>query len=854
MDFGVENLQRFAQDLRGQLYDNPPPSCDADDSDLNSELCGPSLSNIAITLRKALTDFRWSWVSPTGNGVHPSPRRAGRTLHSSVPIKPRNYLYLISSAPASAKELEAFVGASTDRGTSSERSRVDHDLWTVCEQLLGGGLWKGFIDSRVALTWLGVPSSTYTAGDSISIPSDTGQQDHLIETGLSNILAAYGGIMIPAEQLAHGPTCIPAATLFHRLGPKTLDPRIGLDVLAGMENKSPVSFTDSERFLGGCQKLWKGTLSLGSTNKGLPAMATVGAKAKIESQAFEVSVLAINTKPGIMKRHSSKRSLLSNVDTPVTQQNPDGPTFSVTASELAEIGCMHSTLIEPTFLERHVFLFAASIPDSPGLFRYLTLLQAEGNVCMLEVYLDVIVPTVAEPANTGSSPPDGESLPSLTESPTQEDNPFMDTSPIAGSVQSEKRLAVLIPSAGSAYLRIVERHHEIRIRTNLGNTRAANQKGLGRSNSQEVESWFAATLDPEIKSVLFHGAPLAGLALKLTSATIGIWTPECDGRRADRDPSTHPTTPALQRFTSPLPLSRTPKKTKLPTPRYQCVEDLGTAIREKYIATLYGNTTIVLFLESMVPLLWSALDSVVVKRDGAPSPGKRKFTHARTVMTEAFLESIKRSILLPVKQLEHKYRSLPDLLDQPSLTDTEEPGKLPLLDSVEEAALENWRDRLCSSSTSDASARRSVLRRELTKIRLEEAKLQLVILLECLRVHRDMSATLPDIAAWFARPAPPVDATTAAPGKRKRGGRGGLDDISVKRPTKRRATTDSAPSKTLDPAPPENDSSTAENPAACENHYIRACGELMDRLCIWNAIDAQNGSLLKTFVEPILVK
>lgn len=241
-------------------------------------------------------------------------------------------------------------------------------------------------------------------------------------------------------------------------------------------------------------------------------------------------------------------------------------------------------------------------------------------------------------------------------------------------------------------------------------------------------------------------------------------------------------------------------------------------------------------------------------------------------------------MLQSIAQIEQKYRSLSDILNKLD-DETVSTAAGVTLDSAELEAVRNWKAQVVAFKVKNVAEEKRVLKHEIAMLKMAEcvllnsldferygfevtpsrlyrAKMQSVLLLECLRLHSESNAPLPSLCDWFKRPEldlPPAP-SNGKPKKRKLLP-GAFDDFWSKPTKKRKGDKKSLPVDTGAKDNTENtDPNGTDDKKECEKDlFVRAIEELTDRLCIWHAVaglemDCDDSRLLKSFVEPIVVK
>ncbi|KAJ3177427.1 hypothetical protein HDU87_004446 [Geranomyces variabilis] len=476
------------------------------------------------------------------------------------------------------------------------------------------------------------------------------------------------------------------------------------------------------------------------------------------------------------------------------------PVFSVAIRTMAIVGRVTTGVLDDSILERQVLTCAAkgTASEATAFDEILSSLRSAKKALVVWVHVDA-------PADSDA--------PTREASPLGDDNPFADDDNV--SARPVKRLSVLFSlRSGLALMRLVREEHESFVLDKLTDE-IAECSEEGGWHSEFLDQWFSNNLADDIAGVIFGGRANSEARSRLPEATFYVWDPDIDDERLLRE---------------------------------------GDRRRaNEYIDALYRSRhTPQSFVKNFVPSFWDAVDSMACGEVGAPSPSRRKFRKAKTRLSENLLESLCNGFLLSVTQLEQKYRSILDLLDEPP--DPQLPAPAPeFLSDVECAALKSWWKEIYDNiPIGQLADPRRILRQEVNKLRLLDTKLQMIMLLECLRSNCEVDAQLPDIAKWFATTRP------LSPDKefnRKRKSKSVIDDFLARPSKKRKADAKSLPPATSEgPDPPVVDAQSHDTKAL----FVRAVEELMDRICISNVIavvgSANSSGVFKDFVEPVVLR
>ncbi|KAI8807338.1 hypothetical protein BJ742DRAFT_813373 [Cladochytrium replicatum] len=176
------------------------------DPNINSSSAPSPLDAYAMVLRKSLADFKWLLEVPRARRSSPGrqrmravnssfgagmtasrPRDDIRTRHR-YPVRIRNHVFLFGRAPGSFHDLARFDGAQLV-SSAFDANPQKHSvlLLRLRDRLLGRGLLDGFLDTRTSLSWFAVSDK----GPAFSFESAT------IHHWLFCILKVYAGTFLP---------------------------------------------------------------------------------------------------------------------------------------------------------------------------------------------------------------------------------------------------------------------------------------------------------------------------------------------------------------------------------------------------------------------------------------------------------------------------------------------------------------------------------------------------------------------------------------------------------------------------------------------------------------------------------
>ncbi|TPX65168.1 hypothetical protein SpCBS45565_g05311 [Spizellomyces sp. 'palustris'] len=837
----------------------------------------PPIKRISMILRKALTDFRWNWVS--ASAVMPSPAKPPRRdMNSSVPVKLRNYLFLLSPFPQTVQELDEYAGIIADspegelhssRNDStlnkSTIARMDEALDVVQREVLTEGMLNGYLEKRTAISWVELP---------LRFCGTSAQSSHTLETSyiecsLTSMLSAYGGNMIPRSVLITPPTALPFAQLFRLFRRKTLDPKHGHHFLSVASNNR---MKDVQRSLGRIlptqnNKMWTGNIYTTANTEG--RKQSTGIYHIAVSACVRVTASAEKSSNIRGKKRFSIGSHPSHADpTPMRMLFPNS------GVAMQEKGRIHLHRIDPSWQEREMFVCA---PFSAGEFgtaflsfeSLMTRLRSESRALVVEVHLRCLrkIPEGRTDTNEDKKVAEESSAEPAGVDAPEEDNPFEVASPLPANYEEQTRLAILFPVfPGCALLRIVSCGSEETVLDDC------NSSMILPHTSQDVDEmllqqWYSNSLDDEIQAFFFSGKSSREIRDFLGDMTLNIWDPQMEDERLRGKWDQQKSLVTSPKSTSPLPPKETPRKPKrnLELSReFRRMADVTDALRRAYLDTLYcGKSAVSEYIEIWLPHVYQSMDKIATNiSNSLASPLKPKSPKGvGRAPAKVLLTYICDHILLSVTRLEHKYRAFMDGLDIIDDAGETSPALGKTVDALELEAILVWKKQVLSNSTiaMESSNGRRILKDAISKLKISEAKLQLTMLLECVKIHDQTGQDLPSLAAWFKRPDAEEVEAEGNPKRKKRKSLC-LPDAAVPGFRKKRKVDKKYVAGVDEMPEPNNVDHGVQGPQESGRAlFTRAIDELMDRICIWHAVaglelESEETRLLKSFVEPIIVK
>ncbi|KAJ3285477.1 hypothetical protein HK104_009466 [Borealophlyctis nickersoniae] len=386
-----------------------------------------------------------------------------------------------------------------------------------------------------------------------------------------------------------------------------------------------------------------------------------------------------------------------------------------------------------------------------------------------------------------------------------ETDPFSDEND--DEAQCQMRVGVIVPLiAGYGCFRLINAKDE---ESALGSA-----AGLENLESQDerheiLNEWYKQLMSSELQEVFFEGKlPDTSLYNSVEHTSLNVW---------DREVEVNLRT-SLEGRRDAINLESNPGKAE-----YSSADDVIRALRQSYLATLYGpQSSIESFRESSLIPLYEAL------KDQLSDENREEGS------VYLSLERIVQSMVVPISSLTDKYESMATCFAK-----SEKDGEpaLPTLDELEAEFVQDWwRDVQLSETgnggknlkASDKLARRSVL----------EAQLQMIILLECLRIATTEKSLLPSIPNEHKHPisrkrkALPTGSTT--PKMKRRRSVLGVGSVDAETPA-------------------ESDEATL-----IRHQYVLALEDLMDEILMswhvgWMTDDTgEDVYLLDVFVKPVI--
>ncbi|KAI8823126.1 uncharacterized protein EV422DRAFT_523486 [Fimicolochytrium jonesii] len=846
-EFIPVTLAEFAADLNGQL-ENQSGIEKEDGEERSPWESSPSfVEKVSTTLRKTLTDFRWDWGGSGSSMVLPSPVRPRKQMtDGAAPVRLRNYMYFISALPSTVADLRTYVGL------GGAECGVSRCLEVMQQHLLGGGLWSAFLEKRAALSWITTPSLP-----SVQIEDN---KNFEIQSTLSCVLAALGGVLAPGALMTDAIYGVPLPTLMKVLRQKALYPAYGKELVMGKPAGTTRRCLPLSQKKSAFKTQWEGMLIDGYAETEQPHVPIV------------ITHVAGGDEPS-----TGERKLLGRGPSLSLPSTANIKALPFAGAKMEIVHRFHAQLLDAEWMEKETYQCVSPLLDTAGTISFWDVQYTKKEVLMVQVHLE---PNSME--DTSAAESKGMALNDRT-TPSSSPSEKVDLEPI-------ERCAVIIPiMPGFAVLRLIKPDSEDDCIGQCDLPEDCLSYGATVDDTL-LSQWYSNELDQQIHSMIFNGESARDSVKQLCTATFDIWYPEMEDERLrtrlELDARPPPIPPPSPKFSSPLPAPRSCRKSKTAgRPLGDCVsvDDIVLALKKGYMDVLLGHNSLAQFMDTSLSNVHEAIASIVFTTVGPASPSRSKYNRANRAAMNTFLEFVSRSTIRGVTALEQRFRSISELLSRTAneASEPDDPARvqIPHVDPDEARMLTKWWAGVSNTASLDPTVDLArLLRRKLTLMKTEEAKLQLVLLFDMLRIHVQDKVELPDISHWFASPQPPPaePSTTTDPSlsKRKRKSMtSALDSYIVRLPKRRKSdmpkqrptAVPEAESETADNHPKENDS--PEETKAVEATpivdrkamFVKAIEELMDRICIWNAVTSfdsgpDESTLLKTFVEPVLIK
>ncbi|KAI9208935.1 uncharacterized protein BJ171DRAFT_487872 [Polychytrium aggregatum] len=228
LDFSQSALAGFSSVLADELLDKITKTLDSasrpSSAPFKVPLTGPSrppptqLRSIGILLQKVLADFRWTWASShrsllfSPNKIHSDMRRSER----HIPVKIRNFVFLLSPLPHSPMDLSEFVLGPNHEHTgllNLSSLMIETTLDELVEQSQETILrfTEKYLENRIALSWIDCA------------PRVVSEYTEYILASLSSTMRFFGGSVIGWETVLDPCRTAPFGTVFSQYRPKLVD-------------------------------------------------------------------------------------------------------------------------------------------------------------------------------------------------------------------------------------------------------------------------------------------------------------------------------------------------------------------------------------------------------------------------------------------------------------------------------------------------------------------------------------------------------------------------------------------------------------------------------------------------------
>ncbi|KAJ3308042.1 hypothetical protein HDU76_004166 [Blyttiomyces sp. JEL0837] len=263
-------------------------------------------------------------------------------------------------------------------------------------------------------------------------------------------------------------------------------------------------------------------------------------------------------------------------------------------------------------------------------------------------------------------------------------------------------------------------------------------------------------------------------------------------------------------------------------PAVRTIDDVLDSLYEGYFKAIHGD--MVLFLSDVLPDVYAEIEEVLTSEECMEDD----------VNPISFvLGHFANNMITSLQNVEEKYRSLPAALVDSSLlkgeSKPEDNQHLGKCHSIEVGYWCDWGHRHVLQEP--VTKRKSLVNKKISEAKISEAQIQLIVLLECLRLSKLTTTPLPPL------PKPTHNRSDSTPTEPTNG--------TKKKGKKRKSRTE------IDDDDEEHDrenvdaeGAVAGPPPSAESVYSDAAEAIMDRLCIWDSVlllcDETLGDLVKS--------
>ncbi|KAI9099779.1 DNA replication regulator SLD3-domain-containing protein [Phlyctochytrium arcticum] len=294
------------------------------------------------------------------------------------------------------------------------------------------------------------------------------------------------------------------------------------------------------------------------------------------------------------------------------------------------------------------------------------------------------------------------------------------------------------------------------------------------------------------------------------------------------------------------------------------VKSIETILQNAYLTGIYGiPADIVLVATKLFPDLYALCESEEVEVsiatpnsihvDLQPETPKRR-------AVDSLLDLITSKYLMTCKEIESKLKELPAIIDTLASYgyDVAEAARLPGAKSEGELRmLSSWVERTLATSEKVAlqlSASRQ-LKQEIGLLKIAEAKIQILLLLECLKISQNGEIALPPLRDEFI--AADIHEVPQTPERKGRKRKFLPESYDPSRTKKCRPGVAPLPGDAECLASTSANSTPTSRTETTVKDYTKVIDDMMDRLCIWQAVSGlefvEGTRLLKSFIEPVIV-
>lgn len=769
------------------------------------------ISKVGLVLRNSMSSFRWTWSWCPG--ARTSPIRS-----AIVSSRIENYLFIISNFPRDEQGIMEYFRIKDKPGDD----RLDFLIAEAFRKdIVHRDMWEWFKDQRISVNWLDDLCDIYSH---YPPPSST------LLPILSSLLSIYGGRIIPVKLILDH--CCPLH--FFKLFSRTLERYTNYNVIF-------------DRFFGRF-----------ASSTPLQMMATITDIGKFY-YTYEVGQIERSRQSKVQEWKLSFPPELLNVRLSLFNINyKNYQTYFYVSKNMASqfagatkrkklkiepLGyCSSTTLIEKQALEDGILLCVPEFHSIKSSQQGLLALNS------LKIYMEKQRKSMAVRIEIFKNMGDFEDGPNTRK-----------------KLEIKYRLAVMSPFlVGTSMLQFVDdgkaeefiecltcpsnlpvtgmfkESGNFEIAKNQNNIDSQPHDTYSLSSNEYLKMWFSSKIPENVHDYVFSDYLPQDNFNYFEEATLRVLS--YGYKKANCIPvvTKEPPNNYVHTANSPTDLPSS-KKSKQKDKEgdldvyanINTFEALFLTFHTAYIDIVYDTTKPILeFLECLLPSLYSVLEKLSDKQNIQ--------LESRTAVGQLF-DYITNCIVYSVSQLERKYQEIPKTFESILYASGESDIDLGsiVIRKLEIHRLKSWiysalseidmpRTSPISKTRLNPKAVVSKIREKIRELRIQEAKLQMVILLECIRLSVETSTPLPELPSKPSRLSELMrpDALSLY---------GQVNFCNIAGISLQDSTNNLPIRKT----------------------YLRALEELADRLCIWYSVagidlDSGGNKLLKNFIEPII--